>query len=113
LIKAVRIGSGPIETDLQEYPVSAFLLDSKDDALFGGTGKSFDWSRAIKIKDILPVILAGGLRPDNVCEAIRTVIPYALDVCSGVESAPGKKDAGKLKQFMREVRNGIGSLQRP
>jgi phosphoribosylanthranilate isomerase len=113
LIKAVRIGQGPLETDLQEYPVSAFLLDSKDDVLFGGTGKSFDWKRAIKIKEIRPIILAGGLRPDNVCEAIRTVIPYAVDVCSGVESAPGKKDAGKLKQFMSEVRNGIGFLQRP
>jgi phosphoribosylanthranilate isomerase len=113
LIKAVRVGSGPIDENLREYPVRAFLLDSRDDVLFGGTGKSFDWNRALEIKTIRPVILAGGLRPDNVCEAIRTVTPYAVDVCSGVESAPGKKDAEKLKQFMSEVRNGIEFLQRP
>lgn len=113
LIKAVRIGSGPIEANLQEFPVGAFLLDFKDDVLFGGTGRSFDWSRAQEIKSIRPIILAGGLRPDNVREAIRMVIPYAVDVCSGVESAPGKKSAGKLKEFMSEVRNGIDSLQWP
>jgi phosphoribosylanthranilate isomerase len=113
LIKAVRIGSGPIEASLQEYPVRAFLLDSKDDVLFGGTGTSFDWSRALDIKNIRPVILAGGLQPDTVGEAIRTAIPYAVDVCSGVERAPGKKDAKKLRIFMSEVRNGIDSLQRP
>jgi phosphoribosylanthranilate isomerase len=112
LIKAVRIGRAPIEIDLRKYPVSAFLLDARDDVLFGGTGKSFDWSRAHEIKVIRPVILAGGLRPDNIGEAIRTVTPYAVDVCSGVESAPGKKDAGKLIQFMNEVRNGSESLQR-
>ena len=113
LIKAVRIGRGPIEESLQDYPVSAFLLDSKDDVLFGGTGRSFEWSRAQEIKSIRPVILAGGLRADNVREAIRKVIPYAVDVCSGVESAPGKKSTRKLRKFMSEVRNGIDSLQRP
>jgi phosphoribosylanthranilate isomerase len=113
LIKALRIGEGRIEENLSEYPVSAFLLDSKDDALFGGTGKSFDWRRAKEIGSIRPIILAGGLRPDNVREAIRTVQPYAVDVCSGVERALGKKDMRKLTEFMNEVRNASHSLQRP
>jgi phosphoribosylanthranilate isomerase len=105
------VGSGGIEENLEEFPVQAFLLDSKDDVLFGGTGRSFDWSRAKEIKRVRPVILAGGLRPDNVREAVRIVMPYAVDVCSGVESAPGKKDAGKLSEFMNEVRNVRDSLQ--
>ncbi len=112
LIKVVRIGSGGIDEDLKEYDVQAFLLDSKDDILFGGTGKSFDWRRVKRIKIVRPVILAGGLRPDNVSEAIQTVRPYAVDVCSGVEKAPGKKDAAKLSEFMNEVRNVSDSLQR-
>ena len=70
-------------------------------------------SAALEVKKIRPVILAGGLRPDNVGEAIRTVMPYAVDVCSGVESAPGKKDGKKLEEFMNEVRNVSDSLQRP
>jgi phosphoribosylanthranilate isomerase len=113
LIKALRIGKDRIEENLKAYPVQAFLLDSKDDILFGGTGKSFDWKRALEVKKIRPVILAGGLRPDNVGEAIRTVMPYAVDVCSGVESTPGKKDGKKLEEFMNEVRNVSDSLQRP
>jgi phosphoribosylanthranilate isomerase len=113
LIKAVRIGKDRIEENLKAYPVQAFLLDSKDDVLFGGTGKSFDWERAREVKKIRPVILAGGLRPDNVGEAIRAVMPYAVDVCSGVESTPGKKDRKKLADFMNEVWNVSNSLQRP
>jgi phosphoribosylanthranilate isomerase len=113
LIKAVRIGKDRIEENLKAYPVQAFLLDSKDDILFGGTGKSFDWARALEVKNIRPVILAGGLRPDNVGEAIRVVMPYAVDVCSGVESTPGKKDGHKLEEFMNEVRNASDSFQRP
>jgi phosphoribosylanthranilate isomerase len=116
LIKVLRIGGSPIQENLEEYPVQAFLLDVKDDTLFGGTGKSFDWSLAQGIKRIRPIILAGGLRHDNVREAIRVVEPYGVDVCSGVESKPGKKDAVKLAEFMNEVRNvsrNLGSLQRP
>ena len=113
LIKALRIGTGDIPENLEEYPVQGFLLDVKDDVLFGGTGKSFDWSLAGSIRRIRPMILAGGLRPDNVREAIRMVKPYAVDVCSGVESAPGKKDARKLIEFMNEVRNVSEFLNRP
>ena len=105
LILALRIGGKPIERDLDAYPVRAFLLDVKDDVLFGGTRKSFDWNLAQNIDRKRPIILAGGLRPDNVQEAIRVVQPYGVDVCSGVEREPGKKDPVKLAEFMNEVRN--------
>jgi phosphoribosylanthranilate isomerase len=108
LIKALRIGEEGVRNSLTGYPVHAFLLDAKDDARFGGTGKTFDWGRAEGIKMVRPVILAGGLHAGNVGEAIRTVQPYGVDVCSGVESKPGKKDPGRLRAFMREVRHVIG-----
>ncbi len=103
LLKAIRIGGDRIHENLSDYPVQAFVLDVKDEALFGGTGKSFDWRLAKGIA--YPFVLAGGLRPDNVGEAIRIAAPYGVDVCSGVESSPGKKDAGRLAEFMNEVRN--------
>jgi len=110
LIKALRIGERPVEEDLEAYQVRAFLLDAKDDILFGGTGKSFEWSAVHQIERLRPIILAGGLRPDNVAAAIQIVHPYGVDVCSGVESRAGKKDAGKLIEFMKEVRNVSKSL---
>jgi phosphoribosylanthranilate isomerase len=113
LIKALRMGDGAVPGDLDAYPVQGFLLDAKDDVLFGGTGRSFDWSLAGSLQHSRPIILAGGLRPDNVKEAIRRVRPYGVDVCSGVESAPGRKDPKKIVQFMNEVRNGDDLLHRP
>ena len=103
LIKALRIGENGVEGELEAYPVQAFLLDARHDLLFGGTGKIFDWSVCHTVATVRPVILAGGLGPSNVAEAIRTVNPYGIDVCSGVESAPGRKDRFKLKAFMDEV----------
>lgn len=112
LIKALRIGKSGIQEDIEEFPIQAFLLDAKDDTLFGGTGKTFDWNLAKSIRRIRPIILAGGLTPENVREAIQVVDPYAVDVCSGVESAPGKKSAQKVMEFMNEVRNVNRSLNR-
>jgi len=105
LIKAVRVGNGPPGDDPSRYPVQAFLLDARDDVLFGGTGRTFDWKDASAIGRSRPLILAGGLNPGNVARAIRTVDPYAVDVCSGVERSPGCKDPGRLKKFMDEVSN--------
>jgi phosphoribosylanthranilate isomerase len=107
LIKAVRIGKNFVPESLKGHPAQAFLLDVRDDVLFGGTGRTFDWSLAEGIKKLGPVILAGGLHAGNVGEAIRTVRPYGVDVCSGVEIGPGRKDPAKLREFMREVRNVI------
>ncbi len=110
LIKALRVGAGPIREDLNQYPVSAFLLDTHDESFFGGTGKSFDWGLAAQIRRTHPIILAGGLKPHNVAQAIRVVRPYAVDVCSGVELSPGKKDGARLHAFMREVCNASQNL---
>ncbi len=104
LIKALRIGTEPLPESIAEFPVHAFLLDARDDVLFGGTGRVFNWELAAHVARVRPVILAGGLGPDNVRAAVRTVRPYAVDVCSGVESAPGKKDKARLVAFMNEVR---------
>ncbi len=109
VIKAVRIGKGFSHESVADYPVQAFLLDAKDDVLFGGTGKTFDWRIAQTLRNLHPIILAGGLHAGNVGEAIRMVRPYGVDVCSGVESSPGRKDPARLKEFMDEVRNVISS----
>ncbi|HSW39584.1 MAG TPA: phosphoribosylanthranilate isomerase [Acidobacteriota bacterium] len=106
LIKAVRVGDRGMPENLADYHhVRCFLLDVRDDVLFGGTGRSFDWSLAKDMPPAKPFILAGGLRPDNVRAALGVVDPCAVDVCSGVESAPGKKDPVKMEDFMNEVRN--------
>lgn len=103
LIKAVRVET---EADLEGiwlYPVSAILLDTKVKGNYGGTGEHFNWELAIKASEFAPIILAGGLRVENVREAIASVNPFAIDVCSGVESTPGVKDPGKIRDFMAEV----------
>jgi phosphoribosylanthranilate isomerase len=93
-----------LECEQQFSDAAALLLDAHVAGAYGGTGHSFDWSR-IPSGLRLPVILSGGLHPGNVAEGIRQVHPFAVDVASGVESAPGIKDADKLKAFIDEVRN--------
>lgn len=103
LIKAVRVAT---EADLEGiwlYPVSAILLDTKIKGNYGGTGRHFNWELARKASKLAPIILAGGLRIENVREAIASVNPFAIDVCSGVESVPGVKDPDKIRAFMAEV----------
>ncbi len=87
-------------------PIAAFLLDSVKDRRIGGSGTTCDWEVAGDLvrQTSVPVILAGGLTPDNVGEAIRRVRPYAVDVSSGIESSPGVKDHGKMKAFVEAVR---------
>jgi phosphoribosylanthranilate isomerase len=85
-----------------DYAVSAFLLDTASKE-YGGTGQVFDWELAIQFKKRTskPLILSGGLNPENVAKAIETVQPYAVDVSSGVEASPGKKDHAKLRDFIQ------------
>lgn len=97
VIKALRVGADFVVHDVLEYPASAILLDAYDKNLYGGTGKTANWELAQKAARLTTVFLAGGLSPDNVVEAVRAVHPFAVDVNSGVESAPGRKDADKLK----------------
>ena len=85
---------------------AAILLDAHVEGKMGGTGRTFDWDLAIQAKSLgKPIILAGGLTPENVAEAVRKVQPYAVDVSSGVESSPGKKDHDKIREFIANVRN--------
>jgi phosphoribosylanthranilate isomerase len=84
--------------------VSGFLLDTYHQDMAGGTGRVFEWTLVGQVKPPAPVILAGGLNPENVREAIRQVKPFAVDVNSGVEYQPGRKDTDKLKSFVMEVR---------
>ena len=107
-IKACRMGAG---VDLLEYMhpyrgAQAWLADAHAEQ-YGGAGKQFDWSRLPKNLP-RPLILSGGLTPQNASEAVRRVRPWALDVCSGVESGKGIKDAAKVAAFIAEVRHADG-----
>ncbi|HOW65262.1 MAG TPA: phosphoribosylanthranilate isomerase [Candidatus Paceibacterota bacterium] len=104
VIKAFRIRDRDSLVDLPRFATDAWLLDTHVPGRSGGTGTAFDWSLA---RETLawgrPIILAGGLHPGNVASAIEQVRPYAVDVSSGVESAPGKKDADKMRRFAMAV----------
>ncbi len=103
VIRAFAVGDGFELDQLVGLAGSAFLLDTYDPILAGGTGKTFDWSIAREAKRFGTVILAGGLNPVNVGEAIRVVRPFAVDVASGVESAPGRKGPEKMRAFFAAV----------
>ncbi|HXN72029.1 MAG TPA: phosphoribosylanthranilate isomerase [Candidatus Acidoferrales bacterium] len=106
VIKAVRVRDSFRTDQLAGYEqVSAFLLDGFDRRRHGGSGKTFRWNLALRAKRAGRIFLAGGLTPENVAEAIRSAKPYAVDVCSGVESKPGKKDPALVVKFMRAVRS--------
>ena len=102
-IRAVAVREGFRPETLSELAGDAFLLDAFDPELLGGTGKPFNWHLAREANRFGTIILAGGLTPENVGRAIREVRPFAVDVASGVEAAPGVKDAGKLQAFFQEV----------
>jgi phosphoribosylanthranilate isomerase len=95
--------ASPEEKKIKEYNVSAWLLDTYCDGKYGGTGKTFNWGEACELAKEGRVILSGGLTPENVALAIRLVSPYAVDVSSGVEEYPGKKDHKKLEEFIKNV----------
>jgi phosphoribosylanthranilate isomerase len=103
--KALRVGKDFRLASLRPFQssVRAFLFDACTKNQFGGTGHRTDWTIARRAAKSHRIILAGGLTPENVAEAILYVRPYAVDVASGVESAPGKKDRAKLRQFFAEV----------
>ncbi len=103
VLKAIRVRNAASLEALRAYPVAGFLLDS-DSSGYGGSGATFDWSLAAAAAAERPVILAGGLRPDNVAEAVRTVRPHGVDVASGVESAPGVKDEQLMRRFIEAAK---------
>jgi len=104
VIKSFRVKDESVLALLPQYKVSAYLLDSYNEALKGGTGRSFDWGIAKKARRYGPIILSGGLTSANVRQAISLVRPYAVDVSSGVESKPGVKDHAKLQAFLEIVK---------
>ena len=95
---------------LKEMGVDAIVLDSAAGSMPAGTGKRIDWGLAKKIRESvdIPIILAGGLNPENVYDALMQVRPYAVDVISGVEAERGKKDPEKVKRFIREAKRYRG-----
>jgi phosphoribosylanthranilate isomerase len=89
-----------------EYDVEAILLDTKDDALRGGTGRVFDWSIAQKVRwSVAKLFLAGGLSLQNIEEAIISVDPYGVDACSALEKTPGKKSYERMRAFVKKIRS--------
>ncbi|MDE0042443.1 MAG: phosphoribosylanthranilate isomerase [Candidatus Poribacteria bacterium] len=104
VIKAIRVKDESSLSILSDYDVNAFLLDAYVEGKMGGTGKVFDWNLALQAKDYGRIIVAGGLNPDNVAQAVRRVKPYGVDVSSGVELVPGRKDPDKVGKFINAVR---------
>ena len=104
-IKAFRVRPGvDIQTEMERYPnASGFLLDAYVKGQPGGTGERFDWGMIPQSN--APIILAGGLSPDNAKDAIEQVAPWALDVSGGIETKPGRKDPDKMARFMNACRN--------
>lgn len=110
VMKAFRIKDASSLATLTDYNTDAWLLDSYVAGQQGGTGAAFNWDLAVQAKDSgRPIVLAGGLTPENIAEAVHEVWPYAVDVSSGVESAPGKKDTELMRRFVEAV-HGIDSL---
>jgi phosphoribosylanthranilate isomerase len=104
VIKAFRVKDAGSLNELSRYKACAFLLDSYVPGQQGGTGARFNWDLAVEAKRLgTPIILAGGLTPENVGDAVAKVQPYGVDVSSGVESSPGRKDHEKVREFIRRV----------
>ncbi len=108
VVKALRVRGEESLAGIEEFDVSAFLLDAWVAESYGGTGHSCDWQLAARVAEQHRIVLAGGLNPDNVSEAVRLVKPYAVDVSSGVESSPGRKDPDLVAAFIRNARNTAG-----
>jgi phosphoribosylanthranilate isomerase len=114
MYKAFRMENLESLTALPAYQTDAWLLDSFVAGKLGGTGARFNWDLAIESKKLgRPIILAGGLTPENVTDAVRKVQPFAVDVSSGVESAPGKKDHAKLRRFISAAKGPSETVNQP
>ena len=104
-VKALRVRDAESLQALEKFSTDAFLLDAYSKSGLGGTGEKFNWDLAVAAQKFgKPIFLAGGLTPENVADAVKQVRPFAVDVASGVEAAPGKKDAAKMRAFIAAVR---------
>jgi phosphoribosylanthranilate isomerase len=102
VIKVLAVNQDFVPTSALDYEVQAIMLDAFHRDLRGGTGQTFDWSLAHRTRELVPkLFLAGGLSPENVAQAIAAVQPYAVDACSALEIAPGKKDPTRVRAFVK------------
>jgi len=107
-VKALRVRDAESLQALEKFSTDAFLLDAYSKSGLGGTGEKFNWDLAVAAQKFgKPIFLAGGLTPENVADAVKQVRPFAVDVSSGVESAPGKKDAAKVRAFIAAAKSAI------
>ena len=105
VIKAFRVRDGVSASEMARYRASAYLLDAYVAGQPGGTGRTFDWQLVVRAARRFPVLLAGGLTPDNVAQAVQSVRPWGVDVASGVEQSPGRKDAHEVRRFVSAVKH--------
>lgn len=109
VIKALQVRDAASLSQIGEFPCTAILLDAHNPGTYGGGGHAFPWELALRAKDMFPekhILLSGGLSADNVRQAVRQTHPVAVDVASGVESAPGVKDLEQVARFIAEARAG-------
>lgn len=112
VIKSFSPRAGGAIPEAGEYEVKAVLVDAYAPGVYGGTGKTSDWELAIRLKEYYPLILAGGLHAGNIAEALRRVSPCAVDINSGVEISPGRKDSGKVREIIEIVRKMDGAANK-
>ena len=113
VIKALRVGALFAPQSVKEYEADAILLDAFAVDVRGGTGRKVDWNIAREMSELVPkLFLAGGLSPENVSEAVALVKPFAIDVCSSLESAPGRKDAERVRAFIKAARAAALNVSR-
>jgi phosphoribosylanthranilate isomerase len=105
--RAVRVGAGRCAPSPDAWPAARYVVDAAVPGAYGGTGVTADWKLASELAARHPIALAGGLTPENVALAIRTVRPLAVDVAGGVEFAPGRKDRGRMLAFVEQVRSAL------
>jgi len=106
IIKAFRVSPEFKPEDVLQYAVDAVLLDAYSPKEYGGTGETFDWKIAKKVREIFPkMYLAGGISEENVIDAVKIVLPYSVDICSSIEKQRGKKDGVRINSFMQKVKN--------
>ncbi|MBI3586923.1 MAG: phosphoribosylanthranilate isomerase [Ignavibacteriales bacterium] len=105
VIKVFRVKDDFDVEVMRNYIVDAFLLDTHKEGMMGGTGTTFNWNLAVAAKEYGKIILSGGLTPENIEEAVRFVQPYGVDVSSGVEASPGKKDPQKVREFIMRAKS--------
>jgi phosphoribosylanthranilate isomerase len=109
VIKALRVRSAAEVRSAETYRVAYHLLDAHRDGVPGGTGETFDWNLLAERRSQIPLILAGGLMPDNVADAIASTHPFAIDVATGVESAPGIKDPASMEALFEAVPGAVSA----